>query len=83
MTIFPPLAALQHVSGGELGETKHGGQVDIQYFIPVHQGKFDGGRASYNAGVVYQNIDATELFQCGFDNPLAHRRIRDVPGNIK
>jgi hypothetical protein len=49
------------VSGDELGELEDAGEVDLQDVLPGVEGSVDGGVAVDGAGVVDEDVDATEV----------------------
>jgi hypothetical protein len=59
------------VSPRGLTQLEDAGQVGLQHLVPVGQGELDRGRAPNHAGVVDQDIDATQASHGLFDKPRA------------
>jgi hypothetical protein len=55
-------AAGDHVAGGELGELKDAGEIDLKDLLPVFEGDLFGGGAENGSGVVDEDVDAAESF---------------------
>jgi hypothetical protein len=55
-------AAWDHVAGGELGELKDTGEIDLKDLLPVLEGDLFGSGAKNGSGVVDEDVDAAESF---------------------
>ncbi len=61
-----------------MAELERCGQVSLDHRIPVCSPKAQHLIQLTNTGIVHQNINGTETFAAGGDNPLRHTAIGDI-----
>jgi len=79
---FSGSALLEHLTGGELGEAKDGGEIDGDDLVPIFWGIVGGGRAADDSSVVDEDIEGAKFGDGVLDESGAGIGFGEVGGKI-
>jgi hypothetical protein len=75
------LLLLEHDLAGELAEAKDAREVDLDDDVPVGLGIVDRGRATDEACVVDEDVDAAELLEGRVDDMRSRALVGEIGGD--
>src|SRR5579863_9518609 len=80
---FSGSALLEHLTRGELGEAKYGGQIDRDDLIPIFVRILGGGRAPDNSSIVDEDIERAKFPHGVLDQSGAGLSFGEIGGKIR